>query len=200
MRSPDLRRLPRSTNPLSWLIVLFGLCGATSPAELRAQIESAPVLTRSSAPSGDGGRPGFEWSHTDGFVAIPVAIKRRGDAACLAQGPNLEAVGHHPRARFNEAQIEGGGFLCRPKASGSAPQYPPPRMTSEHGIEGWDRPGAFGALPDRLVAAADRACMGQDARLRAVAFHPDAQDGQGRPIPGGGVFCAPLLSIPNAAR
>jgi hypothetical protein len=72
-------------------------------------------------------------------------------------------------------------------------------MTRENGIDGWDRPSAFGKLPDALVPAADRACQRQDARLRAVAFHPNALDGEGRPIPGGGVFCAPLLSSPNAA-
>lgn len=200
MRIHDSRRLSRRTGLLTMLIVLVGLGGAATTTALRAQTESTPVLTRSSAPVAESGRPSFEWNRTEGFSAIPAALKRRGDAACLAQGPELEAVAHHPRARFNETPIEGGGFLCRPKANGSAPQYPPPRMTSDQGIDGWDRPSAFGALPEGLMAVADRACMRQDARLRAVAFHPDALDGQGRPIPGGGVFCAPLYRTPNAAR
>lgn len=142
----------------------------------------------------------YKWSTDRDFVAIPDALRRRGDAACLAQGADLEAVGYHPHARFNDAPIRGGGFLCRLKSSGAEPQSPPPRMIIENGIAGWDNPRSFGRLPSSLALEGGRACSQKDPSLTAVAFHPNALDLQGRPIPGGAVFCAPLLSSPVAAR
>jgi len=142
----------------------------------------------------------YQWDKSVGFLPVPEMHQRRGDAACIAQGPELEAVGYHPNAKFNGSDVPGGGFLCRQKAKGSEPQEPPPRMITVNGIAGWDNPRAFGRVPGSHVVQANLACAKKDPRTIAVAFHPGALDFQGKPIPGGSAFCAPLQNTPIAAR
>lgn len=142
----------------------------------------------------------YQWDKSTGFSAVPEMHQRRGDAACIAQGPELEAVGYHPHAKFNGLNVPGGGFLCRQKAKGSEPQEPPPRMITVNGIAGWDNPRAFGRVPSSHVVQANLACAKNDPGTIAVAFHPGALDSQGKPIPGGSAFCAPLQKTPIAAR
>ena len=142
----------------------------------------------------------YQWDKSIGFSPVPEMHQRRGDAACIAQGPELEAVGYHPDAKFNGSNVPGGGFLCRQKAKGSEPQVPPPRMITVNGIPGWDNPRAFGKVPSSHVVQANLACAKKDPRTIAVAFHPSALDFQGKPIPGGAAFCAPLQNTPIAAR
>ena len=53
---------------------------------------------------------------------------------------------------------------------------------------GWDRPQAFGAVPENLQATGDSICQ-QALYQRAIGYHPLAQDMDGQPIPGGGYLC-----------
>jgi len=53
----------------------------------------------------------------------------------------------------------------------------------------WDRPGAFGPVPESLQATGDAICK-KGGFGRAVGFHPKARDREGKPIPDGGYFCS----------
>ena len=185
----------RVTAHLGALIPMLCLCA--SPL-VWASAEKFPVLTVLQQKKGME-QVTYKWDKADSFSEVPPQLKRRGDAACLAQGANLESVGYHPHAHFNQTPISGGGFLCRAKSTGFVPQDPPPRMISENGIQGWDSPRSFGLLAENQIVQANAACLKADARLRAVAFHPRALDLQGRPLPGGAVFCAPIQNTATAA-
>jgi len=178
-----------------WVMTVLVFSSSAHAQESQPELK---VLKESKSPAGT--LVFYQWDKSVGFLPVPEMHQRRGDAACIAQGPELEAVGYHPNARFNGSDVPGGGFLCRQKAKGSEPQEPPPRMITVNGIAGWDNPRAFGRVPGSHVVQANLACAKKDPRTIAVAFHPGALDFQGKPIPGGSAFCAPLQNTPIAAR
>lgn len=53
---------------------------------------------------------------------------------------------------------------------------------------GWDRPAAFGAVPNNLQATGDAICK-QAQYQRAIGYHPKARNLEGQPIVGGGYLC-----------
>jgi hypothetical protein len=53
----------------------------------------------------------------------------------------------------------------------------------------WDRPNAFGPVPQKLQASGDLACLSVRVDLFALGYHPMAQDVNGKPISGGAFFC-----------
>jgi hypothetical protein len=82
---------------------------------------------------------------------------------------------------------------------GSAPDSNPPKLLKTDGgmwaWDGagkvnatWDRPGAFGPVPDNLKAVGNRICQLTDFR-EAAGYHPGALDFNGQPIRGGGYLC-----------
>ena len=52
----------------------------------------------------------------------------------------------------------------------------------------WDRPSAFGPVPENLQEKGDSICK-KGKYERAVGYHPRALDLEGKPIPDGGYFC-----------
>ena len=58
----------------------------------------------------------------------------------------------------------------------------------------WDRPGAFGPVPQALASAGARVCGSLDkngTHWKPTGYHAHAEDGLGRPFDGGGYFCVP---------
>jgi hypothetical protein len=71
----------------------------------------------------------------------------------------------------------------------------PPRL-----VEGdnktllWDRGAAFGPVPLTLASLAALRCAAldtKDQKWQAEGFHAQAQDLQGKTLPGGGYYCKP---------
>ena len=132
------------------------------------------------------------WDRPEAFGPVPEGLRARGDTSCLMQGVELEATGYHPKALRDGKPIEGGGFYCQFKSSGERPQDTPPRLVDVKNIIGWDRPSAFGRVPDALAAKGARVCSSAGRGLQAIGYHPQARDAKNSLIAGGGFFCAPI--------
>lgn len=85
-------------------------------------------------------------------------------------------------------------------AVGSAPdETNPPKLVDtvfRKGWDGssleqvaWDRPNAFGPVPETLQAKGDVICK-KGGFERATGYHPKALDRAGKPIPDGGYYCS----------
>lgn len=174
----------------AWMVVQMGTAsaGTDTPPQLAATNSRTPW-----------GTPEHAWDQADGFGPVPERLRTRGDAACRMQGVGLIAVGHHAEAQYEGRPIVGGGFLCKPQGATLAAQSPAPRATLVDGVMGWDRPAVFGPVPQALLAKAVAACQKDDIRLQPIGYHARALDASGRLIPGGGFYCAPMVSAPSAA-
>ncbi len=53
---------------------------------------------------------------------------------------------------------------------------------------GWDRPNAFGPVPEKLRPEGTSICQAINYN-KAIGYHPGALDYAGKPITGGGFFC-----------
>lgn len=53
----------------------------------------------------------------------------------------------------------------------------------------WDRPNAFGPVPAGLQEAGKKVCG--PLGLKAIGYHPNAQDENGYRFPDGGYLCVP---------
>lgn len=81
------------------------------------------------------------------------------------------------------------------------PDQNPPRLVSsenlkQYGWDGqkrtyvvWDRPRAFGGVPDNLRMTGDQLCQ-TGGFERAVGYHPNALSQVGQAITGGGYLCS----------
>lgn len=64
--------------------------------------------------------------------------------------------------------------------------------THLHSTCSWDNPSAFGPVPADLAQTAQKVCSELDAKdvqYKATGYHSEAQDLDGKPVPGGGYFC-----------
>lgn len=132
------------------------------------------------------------WDRPEAFGPVPESLRMRGDTSCLMQGVDLEATGYHPQALRDDKPIAGGGFYCQPKSSGDRAHDTPPRLVKLKNIVGWDRPSAFGKVPEALAAKGARVCASAGSGLQAIGYHPQARDAKNTLIAGGGFFCAPI--------
>lgn len=93
------------------------------------------------------------------------------------------------------AGVGGGARLNR-----APEQHPPQLVSSEHwkqyGWDGqkrtyvkWDRPRAFGAIPDHLCSTGDKLCRAGGFE-KAIGYHPHALSRDGQAIAGGGYLCS----------
>lgn len=85
--------------------------------------------------------------------------------------------------------------------AGRNPDQNPPRLVSsekqeQYGWDSkrqvyvkWDRPGAFGSVPENLRATGDQLCL-LGGWSRAVGYHPQALGMDGQQIRGGGYLCS----------
>ena len=69
-----------------------------------------------------------------------------------------------------------------PEPSAAAPRL----VQGWFGVE-WDKPGYFGIVPASKALEGYQMCS---APLRAVGYHPRAEDGVGHAFPNGGFLCA----------
>lgn len=137
----------------------------------------------------------YTWDRPDAFGPVPDGLYAIGDAACLQSRVDLAAFGYHPHAQDKEGQpIPGGGFYCGVKLTGDQPDLWPPQLVLLNGTVAWDRPRAFGVIPDALKEIGNASCAKSDKEFRAIAYHPWAKDLNGQAIPGGGFFCARLTT------
>lgn len=138
------------------------------------------------------GRKLYIWDRPSAFGKVPADKKIFGDFICAKGRIDLEATGFHPKAQDKDGkEIPGGGYYCEPKSTGDRPQQIAPKLKRLNGIAGWDRPGAFGKVPDKLKAKGRMVCQSMGKNLDAIGYHPQARDEQDTPINGGGFLCAP---------
>lgn len=77
---------------------------------------------------------------------------------------------------------------------GDKPGYVPPKLVydSNHALI-WDNPSAFGPVPADLVPEGAKICgrlNTNKTQYIAIGYHPRALGTNGKPLPGGGYFCA----------
>jgi len=74
-------------------------------------------------------------------------------------------------------------------AMGAGERYdpvPPKIKIGKDNVKTWDRPGAFGPVPSALQATGNKTC---GYNMKAVGYHPEAQDENGNTLPKGGFLC-----------
>jgi hypothetical protein len=134
------------------------------------------------------------WDRPLAFGPVPQHLKVTGDVSCLRTRVDLEAIGYHPGALNREGKpIPAGGFFCFPKQNGSKPGNPAPQLVFKEGVFGWDRPSAFGEVPQDQKVRGAAVCAAIDKDFDAIGYHPLAKDVRGKPIAEGGFFCAKPL-------
>ena len=67
-------------------------------------------------------------------------------------------------------------------------EIPPKIVIGENNTPIWDRPEAFGPVPEELKATGDKICKNDGAR-EAIGYHPRAIHLNGQPFKGGGYLC-----------
>jgi hypothetical protein len=184
---------------LSTLIAggFFALLSACSTSPQYTEWQEVPPRSLVTGNVDTDGRVILVWDRPAAFEKISGERKALGDAACLMSRADLEAIGYHPRAKdIDGKDMQGGGYLCAPKAHGDRPGAVPPMLVRRNNIVGWDAPGAFGAVPSTEEARGDAVCGRALLMpvLKAYGYHPDARDESGRTILGGGFFCGPMRS------
>ncbi|PXF31254.1 hypothetical protein WH50_10785 [Pokkaliibacter plantistimulans] len=78
---------------------------------------------------------------------------------------------------------------------GKEPGVNPPKLMpdpKDSTSQIWDHPGAFGPVPEHLMAKAKEECSSLDTdkvHYKAIGYHPRAMDDKGVPYPDGGYLC-----------
>ncbi len=78
-------------------------------------------------------------------------------------------------------------------AIGQSPSSTPPKLvrTASGGLA-WDKPGAFGPVPQAMAAKGAAMCATLNTAsqtFRALGYHPSAQNEQGQTMDEGGFYC-----------
>lgn len=74
-------------------------------------------------------------------------------------------------------------------SAGDRPDEIPPRLVMGHNnTRIWDRPEAFGPVPDSKQKQGQKAC---GPNKKAIGYHPYAKDEKGYAIPKGCYLCVP---------
>lgn len=181
--------LTRNTLHIAAAAALVALTGCvTAPPMVGEKPDTVPPQLRTSQKTGL-----LEWDRLMAFGKVSGPLKATGDVACMSAAPEYEALGYHPRAKDEKGnEMPGGGFLCKRKDNGDKPDAKAPQLKPDGNSFAWDRPGAFGKVPEEIKESATRACNAAGGqRMRAIGFHPKAMDAQGKPFPTGGFLCFP---------
>ena len=73
---------------------------------------------------------------------------------------------------------------------GDRPDATPPKMVMDkNNKKVWDRPGAFGKIPAKLQERGKKECGA--LKMKAVGYHPSAQNESGNTYQDGGYLCVP---------
>ena len=159
-----------------------GLIIGEVPAEPAPQIVSLGVKDAQS-------QAYLTWENPQSFGKVPADLQPTGDVGCMKLDINLRAVGYHPKARDRSgAQMPCGGYFCQLQILGGLSGQTP-RVVLTKGVPGWDKPGAFGAVPASELARGTAICAQNNAKAKPLAYHPAPLDLNGRPMPGGGFLC-----------
>lgn len=129
------------------------------------------------------------WDRPWAFGKVPEELKASGDISCMKTGINMRATGYHPRALDRQGKpTPGGGYFCQVGVLDKV--VAPPRLVERNGQLGWDRPSAFGAIPEAQLSQARLACQQQNPKTKPLGYHPGALDAMGKPMPSGAYLCA----------
>jgi hypothetical protein len=173
------------------MVLLMGCY--TAMAATREMPDEVPPRIAEAAPKTEVNRRLFVWDRPSAFGRGPADLQATGDFICAKGRIDLHATGYHPKARDkDDREIPGGGYFCEKKPSGDQPQAQAPRLARLGGIAGWDRPAAFGKVPDALLEKGRRACTAMGSGMEAIGFHPEARNESGQKIGGGGFLCGPV--------
>jgi len=132
----------------------------------------------------------LSWDNASAFGPVPAELQAMGDGWCRSIGLET-ATGYNADALDASGRVlEGGGYSCSGRVNPEAdPGARPPRMVRGSTGLYWDNPRAFGGVPTSLQATGDDICRSLGFE-QANGYHPKALDVNGRPIDGGGYFCA----------
>jgi hypothetical protein len=137
------------------------------------------------------GKPYLTWHRSWAFGPVPSELQSSGDMSCMKLGYSLRAVAYHPRALdLNGQATPGGGFFCQPQPLQNLADARPPQVVVKDGMEGWDRPGAFGPIPEDRLSAANQVCTQQNPKAKPLGFHFRPLNASGQPMLQGGYLCA----------
>jgi hypothetical protein len=169
-------------------------CMTVPPAPAMGDKEAdTPPRLVNSGKKDDKGRDLPTWNNPGAFAKVAGNLKNVGDTACMRARPDLEAIGYHSRAEGLDAKtLSGGGFFCWIKANGEKQDAVAPQLVREGGLVAWDRPVAFGAVPESVQARGNQVCASVGNYI-AIGYHSAARDVEGKAITGGGFLCAVKL-------
>jgi len=130
------------------------------------------------------------WDRPGAFGKVTGNLKSLGDIACMRARADLESVGYHSKAEGMDGKaMPGGGFFCWTKANGEKQDANAPQLVRDGNALAWDRPAAFGAVPDAEKARGAKVCS-SIGNFLAIGYHSGSRDLTGKPIVGGGFLCA----------
>lgn len=134
------------------------------------------------------GQDYLTWDRPGSFGPVPKELQGVGDISCMSVSLTLRAGGYHPKALDRKGNlVPGGGFYCQLRSITS--DSSPPKVVLINGQPGWDRPSAFGAVPEDKLAAGNEACGKQSAKSKPLGFHPRPIDINGAVMEQGGFLC-----------
>ena len=181
------------TRRVRWGVTLLplALLGCASEALLIGEIPSDPPPQIVYLGARDAkGQEYMTWENVSSFGRVPEQLQAVGDLSCMRNGLALRATGFHPNARDLRGQaVPGGGFFCQLALIKGAQDSQPPRAVLKDGVLGWDRPGAFGPVPEARRLQAEQECSKGGVKAIPLGFHPRPLDVSGQPMVQGGYLC-----------
>lgn len=130
------------------------------------------------------------WENVSSFGRVPAQLQAIGDLSCMRNSLQLRAVGYHPRAKDILGQVvPGGGFYCQLSPLNAVVDAQAPRAVLRDGVLGWDRPSAFGSIPEAKRSDAEQECKKGNPKGVPLGFHPRPLDASGQPMLQGGYLC-----------
>ena len=134
------------------------------------------------------------WDRPTAFGKVSGNLKSIGDIACMRARADLESIGYHSKAEGMDGNaMVGGGFFCWAKANGDKQDVKAPQLVRDGNTLSWDRPSAFGAVPEAVKTRGAQVCS-SIGNFVAIGYHSDSRDEAGKPIVGGGFLCAAKLT------
>ncbi len=172
-----------------WLAALtLALAGCSNAPLIGERPSDPPPQVVSMGARDSQGQEYLTWKRISAFGPVPASLQAVGDIRCMRVGIQLRAVGYHPHALDRAGNpLPAGGYFCEVGLPGSG--GPPPRMVQQDGKPGWDRPGAFNAVPDSELQRGKSECEQAKPASYPLAYHPHAVDLSGAPFPQGGFLC-----------
>lgn len=175
------------------IVSILSACSTSSRSSAAADANAPQMI--SDGKRDEWGRVKFRWDRPGEFAKISEDQKRTGDIVCMMIDVGLEATGYHPHAKnLIGREFPRGGYSCEAKKNSDKPDEVSPRLVRTNGVLGWDRPAAFGRIPDQLKLRGNDFCKVINRNYEAIAYHPKPIMETGNVAPSGGFLCAPMLN------